>query len=90
MTLHHAPNVRNGLSTEAPSDDFTTEQWHQAAIDDTGFSHNLPGRLYIVQCEWCPEAFAAKTKAEALAMFRVHEQQMLDAVPDTTNHESED
>jgi hypothetical protein len=50
------------------------------ASGDTGTSHTLPGRLYIVQCEWCPEAFAAHTKVEAMAMFRKHEAEMSTAV----------
>lgn len=76
MTLHYARDIRNGGHHPAP--DGTSERdWHQDAIGDTHTSHTLPGRLYIVQCEWCPEAFAANTKAVAMSMFREHEDAML-------------
>lgn len=70
--LHYGRTVRNGVHTDRP-DGFTDVEWHLSAMADTGTSHNLPGRLYIVQCEWCPKAFAAETKAEAMQMFRAHE-----------------
>lgn len=70
--LHYGRDVRNGVHTNRP-DGFTDSAWHRAAMADAGASHNLPGRLYIVQCEWCPKAFAANTKAEAMDMFREHE-----------------
>lgn len=79
-TLFYAPNVRNGGHTGRP-DGFTEKQWHQDAAADTGFSHTLPGRLYIVQCEWCPKAFAAQSKAGAMAMFRRHEDEMSGRLP---------
>ncbi|QIK63817.1 hypothetical protein G7068_11925 [Leucobacter viscericola] len=75
-TLFYAPKVRNGSVTAAP-EGFSQARWHQSAIGDTGCSHNLPGRLYVVQCEWCPKAFAANTKTEAMDMFREHESEML-------------
>jgi len=75
MAIHYAANVKNALRAEAPYG-ITVRKWHQSAIGDTHTSHTLPGRLYVVQCEWCPEAFAAHTKAEAMAMFRVHEAEM--------------
>lgn len=81
MSLHYAQNVRNtGPSNVAETFGFEDADWHQAASGDTGTSHTLPGRLYIVQCEWCPEAFAAKTKGEAMDMFRAHEDSMLNPV----------
>lgn len=79
-TLFYAPNVRNGGHTGRP-DGFTEKQWHQDATADTGVSHTLPGRLYIVQCEWCPKAFAAQSKAGAMAMFRRHEDEMSGRLP---------
>lgn len=71
---------RTGPSGTAP-EGCDEKSWHQEASGDTGTSHTLPGRLFIVQCEWCPEAFAASTKAEAMAMFREHEAQMLSVAP---------
>lgn len=76
MTLKYAPNVRNGVSAHVP-EGWGKKDWHQSATGDAGTSHTLPGRLYVVQCEWCPDAFGAYTKAEAMAMFRRHEKVML-------------
>jgi hypothetical protein len=74
--MNYHPSVRQGGYNEA-SDGWTQGDWHQSAAGDTGTSHTLPGRLYIVQCEWCPEAFAAPTKGQAMKMFRAHEDDML-------------
>ena len=80
MSLTYAPNVRNGGSGRTAPGDLDEHDWHQTATADTGTSHTLPGRLYVVQCEWCSNAFAARTKVEALALFRTHEAEMLGAV----------
>jgi len=77
MTLHYAPGVRNSGPSKLAPDGWRDDVWHQDATGDTGTSHTLPGRLFIVQCEWCDDAFAAYGKAEALAMFREHEKAML-------------
>ena len=76
MTIRYGSGIRNTGFIERPSD-FTDEDWHADASADTGTSHTLPGRVFLVQCEWCPKAFAARTKAEAMAMFREHESTML-------------
>lgn len=73
MSVRYAPNLLNTGPSNTMPEGFTDAQWHVDASGDTGTSHILAGRLYIVQCEWCPEAFAARTKAEAVAMFREHE-----------------
>lgn len=75
MSINYAGNVRSGAKGHVP-DGWEARRWHQQAMADAGTSHTLPGRLYVVQCEWCPEAFAANTKAEAMAMFRRHEDDM--------------
>lgn len=78
MTLHYANDVRNaGMGNLPPDESWPVDEWHRSASADTGTSHTLPGRLYVVQCEWCDEAFAAHTKAKAMQMFRVHETAML-------------
>ncbi|MBB2956808.1 hypothetical protein [Pseudoclavibacter helvolus] len=75
-----AGGARNTGSRSRPDgDEFTDAQWHQYAIGDSGTSHTLPGRLYVVQCEWCPLTFAAPTKVEAMALFRAHEEEVLNA-----------
>lgn len=79
MTLHYAQNVKNGGYGIAAPEGFTSKQWHQDAIADTGTSHTRPGRLYIIQCEWCDEAFAANTAGESESMFLKHEEEMLDS-----------
>lgn len=79
MTIHYGRTVRNSGPSKPPEPGMSLtglRHWHQDASADTGTSHTLPGRLYIVQCEWCPEAFAAPTKAEAMDMFREHEEEM--------------
>lgn len=78
MSVRYGRGIRNGGHTAAP-DGFTDAQWHQDAMGDTGTSHTMPGRLYVVQCEWCPAAFAARTRDEALSMFREHEYERLAA-----------
>ena len=79
IRLNYAPDVRNtGPSNTAP-EGWTEESWHQDAAGDAGTSHSLPGRLYVVQCEWCPEAFAAYTKPKAMSMFQEHEAAMFGA-----------
>lgn len=76
MTLNYHPGIRQRGYNEAPQG-WSAHDWHQTAAGDTGTSHTLPGRLYIVQCEWCPEAFAALNKSDAMQMFRKHESEML-------------
>lgn len=75
MSVTYAKDVRNSGGREIP-EGWGPGEYHQASVADTGTSHTLPGRLYVVQCEWCPDAFAAKTKAEAMSLFRQHEHQM--------------
>jgi hypothetical protein len=77
MGLNYARNVRGAGPTNTASHGRTEAEHHQDCIGDAGTSHTLPGRLYVVQCEWCPEAFAAHTKAVAMIMFRRHEEEML-------------
>lgn len=78
MTLRYAQNIRGG----GPSNTAETygwpsnADWHVTASNDSGSSHILNGRLYIVQCLWCEDAFAADTKGEAMGMFRTHESAM--------------
>lgn len=78
MSINYASDVRGtGPSNVASTYGVTEESWHMQAIKDTGTSHTLPGLLYVVQCEWCTEAFAAHTKAVAMDMFRLHEDAMI-------------
>lgn len=79
MSLNYHSSVRQRGYNTPPNEGWGNEEWHQSAIGDTHTSHTLPGRLYIVQCEWCPEAFAAPTKSDAMTMFRTHETAMLAA-----------
>lgn len=74
-TLTYSGNVRGASGGSVP-DGWDIKDWHRDAMADTGTSHSLHGRLYVVQCEWCPEAFAAPTKAEAMVLFRKHEADM--------------
>jgi len=78
MSLNYAGDIRNTGSRYSRPDGWADAEWHKSAIADSGASHTLPGRLYIVQCEWCPEAFAANTKADAMSMFREHEAALLE------------
>jgi hypothetical protein len=57
---------------------FSEADWHQTASADSGTSHTLLGRQYVVACEWCPEVFYGPTKAEAVWNFRLHEDEMAD------------
>lgn len=75
--INYADNVKQGFYRSGPRTE-TQDVWHRMAIQESGVSHNLPGRLYVVQCEWCPEAFAAYTKAEAMELFEKHESSMID------------
>jgi hypothetical protein len=77
VSLNYHPGVRQQGYNTPPNEGWGNEEWHQSAIGDTHTSHTLPGRLYIVQCEWCPEAFAAPNKSGAMEMFRAHEKEML-------------
>jgi hypothetical protein len=76
MTIHYGRTVRNSGPSGTAPEGFTSKQWHQDASADTGTSYLVPGRLYIVQCEWCPDAFAAETKEEAMILFWQHEDEM--------------
>lgn len=78
MGINYAGDVQQGGVGYVP-DGWDAAQWHRSALGHTNTSHTLPGRLYIVQCEWCSEAFAAHTKAKAMEMFRTHETEMLTA-----------
>ena len=80
MGLNYGRGIPNRGYNGCP-EGWAEHDWHQSAIGDANTSHTLPGRLYIVQCEWCPEAFAANTKAEAMGMFRKHESEMLEHAP---------
>lgn len=90
-TLHYGAGIKNCQpSNVASTFGFDSHDWHQSASGDTGTSHLLPGRLYIVQCQWCYEAFAALTKDEAMEMFRAHEEEtnsVLSSGQTTTNDE---
>ena len=61
--------------TGAPNG-WSTEAWHESAYGDTGEGYSLPGRLYVIQCAWCEAVFMANTKAEALVLYRKHEDEM--------------
>lgn len=50
---------------------------HLDAIADTGTSHILHPRQYVVKCEWCPAVFFANTKRQAMADFREHESERI-------------
>lgn len=75
MSLNYHYSVRQHGHQTAP-EGWDNKRWHQDAIQDAGTSHTLPGNLYVVQCEWCEEAFAAPYEWEAMAMFRKHEDEM--------------
>lgn len=78
MTLHYGPTTgAYGPTNVASTFEFESDaDWHVTAAGDTGTSFIANGRLYIVQCQWCTEAFAGATKAEAVTMFRDHENAM--------------
>jgi hypothetical protein len=46
---------------------------HFDAIGDTGDGYYSLGRLYEVECIWCGMQFAARTKRDAVALYRIHE-----------------
>lgn len=75
--INYADNFEPGFYRSGPRTE-TPNAWHRMAIRESGFSYNLPGRLYVVQCEWCPEAFAAYTKVEAMELFEKHESSMVE------------
>lgn len=57
------------------------EDLHEAekfteAVNDTGESHVLVGRQYIVKSAWTDMIFYAPTKREAMEKFRAYEQEM--------------
>lgn len=75
--LHYSPSLKNAPLSKGASPSFKSDaQWHRNAITDTGTSHCRVGRPYIVSCAWCSAAFAASTAAEAMEMFREHEEEM--------------
>lgn len=79
--IHFGKDIRNTGQTPPPSDYEGTEtDWHEDATADTGTSHAIPGRGFLVLCEWCEDAFFARTKTEAMALFRDHESKMLGIV----------
>jgi hypothetical protein len=81
--IHFGKDIRNTTqhpAETASGDDPTVQQvkdWHQDATADTDTSHTIPGRGYLILCEWCEDAFFARTAAEATALFRDHEGRML-------------
>ena len=75
MSVNYHTTVRQQGHRTAP-EGWDEKRWHQDAMQDAGTSHTLPGQLYVVQCEWCEEAFAAPHKREAMEMFRKHEAEM--------------
>lgn len=79
MSLNYARNLRNGVCGRTAPEGFSDGQWHRDASFDSGTSHTRVGRVYVVQCEWCDEAFAAGTAGEAMDMFRIHEEAMAGA-----------
>lgn len=78
MSAHFAPNLHSG-SVHPAGDEWIIEEWHRAAIADTGVSYAKLSRVAVVRCLWCDDLFVAKTMADAMYMFRDHEQSMLDA-----------
>lgn len=60
-------------SNPAPAG-WSNEQWHRDATLDSGTSHTLVGTTYTVQCMWCPEVFIGERKADAMRLFRAHEE----------------
>lgn len=80
------PVGRSPLVHDAP-DGWTAQQWHADASADTGTSHYALGRMYVVACEWCRCTFLAPTKRDAMALFRIHEREMLTngTSPEATN-----
>ncbi|MCK2200499.1 hypothetical protein [Corynebacterium callunae] len=52
------------------------EQRFTEAVNDTGESHVLVGRQYIVKSAWTDGIFYAPTKREAMEKFRAYEQEM--------------
>lgn len=81
--IHFGKDIRNTVqvTVDIPSGEEPTVQqvrdWHQDATADTGTSHALPGRGYLVLCEWCEDAFFASSKAEAMNLFWAHEDSMM-------------
>lgn len=68
----YAGDIKAGFHIAAP-EGFTDSEWHASASGDTHTSHTIPGRVFLVQCEWCPAAFAGLTKDSAMRLFREHE-----------------
>ena len=75
--VHYSPDMRRAPIVNPASEGWDHHDWHAAGVADTGASHVLVGRPYVVACEWCPEVFLAETAARAMSMFRAHESQML-------------
>lgn len=71
----HFSSLLRHYSNPAP-EGWTNKRWHQDASLDSGASHTLVGTTYTVQCLWCPEVFVGQRKADALRLFRAHEEAM--------------
>ena len=75
-SVHYDPRSHGALVNERPDYD-SSEAWHADAIGDSGVSHTLVGRRYVVACQWCRCVFIAESKNRTMAMFRDHETEML-------------
>ncbi|WP_009473850.1 hypothetical protein [Rhodococcus sp. JVH1] len=51
-------------------------QRHLDAWADTADGYRTLGRRHVLQCLWCDKYFGGRTKAEALARYRKHEDQL--------------
>ena len=74
--VHYEPDDRGAPSVSDAPDGWTAHDWHVDAIGDTGTSHVLVGPRYVVACEWCRCVFVAETKKQAVARFRLHEEEV--------------
>jgi len=74
-----APEGNDRWADVVTKNDVEDAWKHLDAIADTGTSHTLHPRQYVVRCAWCPAIFFSSTKADAMEQFRAHEQERLKA-----------
>lgn len=51
--------------------------WHRSATAHSGEGYTSVGKVHVVACAWCREAFIGPDKTSALALFREHEGAMM-------------